>query len=79
MFHLKDSNQCSLRNECEHCCCKPRNLKYCTETNPYLAPEIWSIVFKTLKEKTSTDYFFKKKEMEKRLLMPDLKEKFTTF
>ena len=39
MFHLKDSNQCSLRNECEHCCCKPRNLKYCTETNPYLAPD----------------------------------------
>ena len=79
MFHLKDSNQYSLRNECEHCCCKPRNLKYSTETNPYLVPEIWSIVFETLKEKTSTDFFFFIKEMENRLLMPDLKEKFTTF
>ena len=79
MFHLKDSNQYSLGNECEQCCCKPRNLKYSTETNLYLAPEIWSIVFKTLKETTSTDFFFFKKEMENRLLMPDLKEKFTTF
>ena len=55
MFHLKDSNQYSFGNECEQCCCKPRNLKYSTETNLYLAPEIWSIVFKTLKENTSTD------------------------
>lgn len=62
MFHLKDSNQYSLGNECEQCCCKPRNLKYSTETNLYLAPEIWSIVFKTLKENTSTDYFLKKKK-----------------
>ena len=61
MFHLKDSNQYSLGNECEQCCCKPRNLKYSTETNLCLAPEIWSIVFKTLKENTSTDYFLKKK------------------
>ena len=61
MFHLKDSNQYSLGNECEQCCCKPRNLKYSTETNLYLASEIWSIVFKTLKENTSTDYFLKKK------------------
>lgn len=78
MFHLKDSNQYSLGNECEQCCCKPRNLKYSTETNLYLAPEIWSIVFKTLKENTSTDYFLKKK-MENRLSMPDLQEIFTTF
>ena len=78
MFHLKDSNQYSLRNECEHCCCKPRNLKYSTETNLYLAPEIWSIVFKTLNENTSTDYFLKK-EMENRLSMPDFQEIFTLF
>ena len=78
MFHLKDSNQYSLGNECEQCCCKPRNLKYSTETNLYLAPEIWSIVFKTLKENTSTDYFLKKKK-ENRLSMPDLQEIFTTF
>ena len=78
MFHLKDSNLYSLRNECEHCCCKPRNLKYSTETNLYLAPEIWSIVFKTLNENTSTDYFLKK-EMENRLSMPDFQEIFTLF
>ena len=78
MFHLKDSNLYSLRNECEHCCCKPRNLKYSTETNLYLAPEIWSIVFKTLNENNSTDYFLKK-EMENRLSMPDFQEIFTLF